>query len=237
MGKRFIELVHTTRNCLFDSFYHMKKQLLLCLSLTLAVTSISQAQFSAGALVGAGHLWERQENSFIGSLGGVDAAQPLLMAGVYGQFVTKGRKGFVVGLQVRYQSQRQSQRFVILPPTLPVTPTNPFTYSEPEYNRYGYLVATPYLGIRLFDRLDLAAGPEVSLLLNSRLVSFRRDPVKTIAGYNLKATIWFGQLGIEGGYSRQTSAFDNELALGTSTNFYNRYAYGAVKYNLIKGAR
>lgn len=124
----------------------MKNRLLVCLGLYLSLAMNSQAQFSAGGLLGVGHLWERRDNAGF-TLNGVDAAQPLLAAGLYSQFVSKGKVGLLAGLQLRYQTQRQSQRFAI-----PATnPTGPVELSEPAYNHYRYVVATPYLGIRLFN--------------------------------------------------------------------------------------
>lgn len=213
----------------------MKKQLFL-MGVILGMATGSYAQFSAGVIAGAGYLWERRESSGFGTLGGVDAAQPPVLAGLYGQYATRGRSGLVMaGLQLRYQGQRQSQRFAI--PT--GNPGNPIELSEAQYNRYRYLVATPYVGIRPFGKLEIAAGPELSLLLQSRLVTSNRNPTKGIVGYNIKATYWFGRLGLEGGYSRQITAFDSDGQQNgqTSYQFYNRYAYGAVKYNLIRSDR
>lgn len=199
----------------------MKRQLLFCLSLILGVAS-SHAQFSTGVTAGAGYLWQRQEGP--GNFIGLDAAQPLVMVGAYGQFAQKGIRGFIAGLQLRYQSQRQVQRFTAM------NPNNPFELTEAQYNRYSYLVATPYVGVRPFGKLEIAAGPEISRLIQSRMTSLPRNPTGWIVGYTIKATYWFGRLGLEGGYSNQNTAYDSQGPF----KFYNRYVYGVVKYSLTQ---
>lgn len=213
----------------------MQKHVLFCVSFVLGLVIRSQAQFSAGVLAGAGHRWERQERLVPPTLGGLGAVQPPVTAGVYGQFVTRGKPGLVVGLQLRYQSLTQSQRFAI--PT--GNPANPVEMSDLYYNRYRYLVATPYVGIRVLNRLELAAGPELSVLMDYKLVTTLRSPEQSIFGYNLRATYWLGRLGVEAAYSRQLTAYDSEGQLDGSRNFrfYNDYVYGAVKYALFGKVR
>jgi hypothetical protein len=206
----------------------MKKQLFL-FGLFFSLASQSYAQFSAGVMAGAGYQWERQTSSSPNStFGGVGAAQPPVLGGVYGQYATKGKWGIVGGLQLRYQQLRQSQRFLVGGTSAAL--------SEPQYNKYNYLVATPYVGIRPFGRLEIAVGPEISYLLGSKLVSFNRNPTQWITGYNVKGTYWFGRFGVEGGYSYQSTAFDKNQSPDGQTvfNFFNKYAYGALKYNLIQ---
>jgi hypothetical protein len=199
----------------------MMKQVLFCLSLVLTMTISSYAQFSAGVMTGVGHLSQKASSStFIG----IDPAQPLLMAGVYGQFNQKGIRGFIGGVQLRYQSQRQAFRYSAM------NPNDPLALTQPYYNRYSYLVATPYVGIRPFGQLEIAAGPEVSLLIQSRFTSLPTDPGALLFGYNVKATYWLGRFGLEGGYSRQNTAYDR----AGSSEFYNRYVYGVVKYSLVR---
>lgn len=199
----------------------MMNQLLFCLSLMFGLTINSYAQFSAGVMAGVGHISQKASSpGFIG----INPAQPLLMAGVYGQFNQRGTRGFIGGGQLRYQSQRQAFRYSAM------NPNDPFELTQPHYNRYSYLVATPYVGIRPFGRLEIAVGPEVSLLIRSRITSLPRDPSGLLFGYNVKATYWLGRFGLEGGYSHQNTSYDH---VG-SFEFYNRYVYGAVKYDFVR---
>ena len=111
--------------------------------------------------------------------------------------------------------------------------TNPFEQTEPQYNRFGYLVVTPYVGIRPIDQLEIAVGPDLSYLLQRQLITPYHEATPLILGYNVKATYWLNRLGLEGGYTRQTEHFDR---IG-STAFYNSYAYLALKYDLIRKSR
>ena len=205
----------------------MNKRHFLFLSLLLFSATDSYAQFSAGVMGGVGHLWQRQVTSGPGTLIGFDAARPLLMGGVYGQYATNKKLGLLAGLQLRYQSQQQSQQFPAM------NPANPRELTAPQYNRFAYLVATPYVGIRPIDNLEIAVGPDLSFLLQSRLIVPYHEPSGTILGYNVKATYWLNRLGLEGGYTRQTEHFDD---VGT-TQFYNSYIYAAIKYDLIRNIR
>ncbi len=178
----------------------------------------SQAQWSAGALVGLGHLSQRQisESPEYLSVANVVPRQPLIMVGAYGQFATKGKWAFLTGLQLRYQNQRQTR------------------------GNFDYLVTAPYAGLRFFDRLELAAGPELSTLVHTSAKSMGgtvlQYPTRLVVGYNAKATYWFGALGLEGGYSHQATAFNREEVpvIANTFAFYNRYAYGALKYRFTK---
>lgn len=201
----------------------MKRSFLSCLILVCWLSTVTHAQFTAGAMAGIGHLSQRQESNFA-TYSGLDPAQPLLMAGLYGQYNQKGVRGFLGGLQLRYQSQRQAQRFSAM------NPSDPFELTSPIINRYGYLIATPYVGIQPLNHLEIAAGPEISLLLHGRTTSTLGELNCLLFGYNIKATYWLGRFGIEGGYSRQSTAYDSR----GSFTFYNRFVYGAVKYALIR---
>ena len=198
-------------------------QVLVCLSLMLSLRINSYAQFSAGVITGVGHLSQRQKAS-TSTFIGIDPAQPLLMVGVYGQFNQKSLRGFVGGVQLRYQSQRQAFRYSAM------NSNDPFALTQPYYNRYSYLVATPYIGIRPFRQLEIAVGPEISLLLQSRITSSPRNLTTSLLGFNVKATYWLGPFGLEGGYSFQTTAYDR----AGSSEFYNRYTYGVVKYSFVR---
>jgi hypothetical protein len=209
----------------------MKKQISLGLLLVISTVSVSYAQFSGGLMVGGGYLFQRTEGTQANSsILGVEAAQPLTMAGLYGQFTSKGKLPFLVGLQVRYQGQRQSQQFSAM------NPNNPLELEEPHYNRYSYVVATPYVGIRPLKNLEIAVGPEISFLQKTDLSSFRRTPTKTLTGYNVKATYYFGRLGLEAGYTNVRTSFDNEKQANGQVlyTFYNSYAYAALKIALIR---
>lgn len=194
----------------------MKKRLLL-LSFIISMATVSRAQWSAGALVGLGHLYQRQvsESSEYVSIAAVEPLQPLILAGGYGQFATKGKWAMLAGLQLRYQHQSQTR------------------------GPYDYLVVTPYVGTRLFKKLEITVGPELSTLLHTGFASMGggaiHNPTKLVMGYNLKATYWFGRLGLEGGYSHQNTAFNREEhPITTTFSFYNRYLYGALKYRLTQ---
>lgn len=192
----------------------MKKQFLL-LNLVMCMATTSYAQWSAGALLGLGHLSQRQVSQSPDYLSvlGVEPIQPLIIAGGYGQFVNNGKWPVLAGIQLRYQHYRQTD------------------------GTYDYLVVTPYLGARLFKNLEVAAGPELSTLLHAGLPysGYSQDPTKIIIGYNIKATYWLGRLGIEGGYSYQNTAFNRAEHPSTTTfDFYNRYVYGVVKYRLTR---
>ena len=201
----------------------MNKQFFFFLLLMLGLLTSSYAQFSAGVMGGVGYSSQRQVSSSPDhiSISGVKAVQPVPMVGLYGQLTTKGRRGLVAGLKVQYQKQGQED--------------------VGGRNRYWYLVTTPYVGIRPFGRLEVAAGPELSLLTGARIKSIPnpRNPTKRITGYNVKATYWLNRLGIEGGYSHQNDPFDRVQfpSIGTTFGFYNSYVYAAVKYDLIQKVR
>lgn len=194
------------------------KKILLLITISVGICANSQAQWSAGALAGVAHLSQRQvsESPEYLSVVGVIPRQPLIMVGAYGQFVTKGKWAFLTGLQLRYQHQRQTR------------------------GNYDYLVTTPYVGMRLYEKLELAAGPELSTLLHTSVSAMgggvRHSPTRLVMGYNVKATYWFGALGIEGGYSHQTTAFNREEvpSITNTFKFYNRYVYAALKYRFTK---
>ena len=192
----------------------MKNRLLILL-LTVSITQVSYAQWSAGALAGLGHIVQRQVSltSDYGPVFGVEPVQPLKMVGVYGQFATHGKRVLLTGLQLRYQYQRQT------------------------HGNYDYLVFSPYIGTHFFKKLEVTAGPEISALLHvgqSKPPLYNSYPTKLVVGLNIKATYWLGRFGAEGGYSYQTTAFNREeykLSQRTASfDFYNSYAYGVLKY-------
>ena len=184
----------------------------------MGITTTSYAQWSAGALVGLGHLYQRESPA---QPSGTEPVQPLKMAGVYGQFITKNKWAFLVGSQLRYQRYTQG------------------------HGVYDHLVLAPYLGISIAKKVEIAVGPELTALLHvgqSKPPTYRSYPAEFITGYNVKATYWLGHFGLEGGYSNQKTAFTREYypyPNDPSINyfnfyFYNSYVYGALKYRITR---